>query len=70
MHTFLSANGLQEFTNSFIKQKIDLDTLMDMSEANIKDLGLPSRYRQRLIDAIAERKNALEDPGEIDDSYL
>lgn len=54
----------------FQKQQIDLDTLLLLTEADLKSLGLPLGPFRKLSFAIQERKNALTNPGGIRDSHL
>jgi hypothetical protein len=71
MHFFLSAVGLEEFIEPFVREKFDLDSLMLVSEADLVALKIPLGHRLKLMRAIAERKAALEDPDdEIEDSQL
>lgn len=54
----------------FQKQQIDLDTLLLLTEADLKSLGLPLGPFRKLSFAIQERKNALANPGIMKDSHL
>lgn len=54
----------------FQKQQIDLDTLMLLTESDLKSLNLPLGPFRKLAIAIQERKNALTAPGPIHDSRL
>lgn len=65
---FLAAWGLDEHLHIFQKQQIDLDTLMLLTEGDLKSLGLPLGPFRKLTIAIQERKNALANPGVISDS--
>lgn len=58
------------FCFRFQKQQIDLDTLLLLTEADLKSLGLPLGPFRKLSFAIQERKNALSNPGAIRDSHL
>jgi Usher syndrome type-1G protein len=70
LHFFLAANGLNDFADLLVREKIDLDSLILLTEADLKNLGLPLGPRRKLLQAITERKSALEDPGELEDSHL
>ena len=70
MHFFLAASGLSDFADLLVREKIDLDSLILLTEADLKNLGMPLGPRRKLLQAIAERKSALEDPGELEDSHL
>ncbi|XP_055920974.1 pre-mRNA splicing regulator USH1G [Eupeodes corollae] len=67
---FLAVWGLDEYLAVFHKQQIDLDTLMLLTEADLKSLGLPLGPFRKLTFAIQERRNALANPGPIQDSRL
>ncbi|XP_050324977.1 pre-mRNA splicing regulator USH1G [Bactrocera neohumeralis] len=67
---FLTAWGLEEYLPVFQKQQIDLDTLILLTEADLKSLGLPLGPFRKLTCAIQERKNALANPGAMTDSRL
>ncbi|GLV34945.1 Scaffold protein containing ankyrin repeats and SAM domain [Carabus blaptoides fortunei] len=70
LERFLAAWGLEEYTAKFMEEKIDLDALMMLTEGDIKSLGLPLGHHRKLATAIAERKSALQNPGEVKDSPL
>lgn len=70
LERFLTAWGLGEYMPMFEEQKIDLDTLMMLTESDIKSLKLPIGHHRKLVNAINERKAALESPGEVVDSRL
>lgn len=67
---FLAAWGLEEHMHIFEKQQIDLDTLMLLTEADMKSLNLPLGPFRKLAIAVQERKSALTAPGAITDSRL
>lgn len=68
-HDFL--NFHIHFVNfRFQKQQVDLDTLMLLTESDLKSLQLPLGPFRKLATAIQERKNALLNPGTIQDSRL
>lgn len=54
----------------FQKQQVDLDTLMLLTENDLKSLQLPLGPFRKLATAIQERKSALLNPGTIQDSRL
>ncbi|VEN46065.1 unnamed protein product [Callosobruchus maculatus] len=70
LERFLTAFGLSEYLQKFIDQKIDLDTLIILTESDLKSLNLPLGPYRKLVNAINERKAALENPGEVKDSVL
>ncbi|KAF5306861.1 hypothetical protein FQA39_LY00091 [Lamprigera yunnana] len=70
LERFLVAWGLAEYIQKFEDQKIDLDTLMLLTETDLKTLNLPLGPYRKLVTAISERKTALQNPGEITDGQL
>lgn len=54
----------------FQKQEIDLETLMLLTESDLKSLGLPLGPFRKLTFAIQERRNALANPDPLVDSRL
>uniref|UniRef100_A0AAG5DI85 SAM domain-containing protein n=1 Tax=Anopheles atroparvus TaxID=41427 RepID=A0AAG5DI85_ANOAO len=67
---FLAAFKLEDYYPVFQKNEIDMETLMMLTENDIKSLGLPLGPYRRLCNAIQERKEALANPGTITDSRL
>lgn len=51
-------------------QKIDLETLVILTESDLKSLSLPIGPHRILVNAINERKAVLENPGDLKDSIL
>lgn len=67
---FLSAFKLEDYYPIFQKNEIDMETLMLLTESDIKSLDLPIGPHRKLCIAIQERKEALARPGTISDSRL
>ena len=67
---FLEAAGLSEFIPNFAKEKIDLEALMLLEEIDLEKLGLPLGPRKKLHKAIQDRRDVIEEPGEIIDTHL
>ncbi|XP_042880375.1 Usher syndrome type-1G protein homolog [Penaeus japonicus] len=70
VYLFLAAAGLTDFIPTFAKEHIDLDALMLLTEEDLISMKLPLGPRRKLLKAIKERNEALEDPGEVQDSQL
>ncbi|KAL1494087.1 hypothetical protein ABEB36_009740 [Hypothenemus hampei] len=70
LQRFLTAFGLGDYFSRFEEQEIDLDTLLILTENDLKSLNLPLGPHRKLMIAINERKAALENPGEVTDSAL
>lgn len=66
LERFLTAWGLKEYIPLFEEQKIDLDSLMLLTENDLKSLNLPLGPYRKLVTAINERKTALEKPVKSD----
>ncbi|XP_041771529.1 Usher syndrome type-1G protein homolog [Anopheles merus] len=67
---FLAAFKLEDYYPIFQKNEIDMETLMMLTETDVKSLGLPLGPYRRLCNAIQERREALATPGTISDSRL
>merc|ERR1712025_1435212 len=72
LQMFLAAVGLHDWTPKFIKEKIDLEALMLLSEADLAEvLGMPLGPRKKLMKKVKERKADMEgDEEELKDSRL
>jgi class 3 adenylate cyclase len=53
--------GLAEYTELFVENELDLETLRDLTDADLRELGLPFGPRKRLLNAL---KQATESDGE------
>jgi Usher syndrome type-1G protein len=67
---FLAAYSLEEHFELLNQHQIDLDTLILLTEDDLRFLNLPLGPYRRLAVAIQERKSALANPGAIIDSRL
>lgn len=67
---FLAAYSLEEHFELLLQHQIDLDTLILLTDEDLKYLNLPLGHFRRLAVAIQERRNALSNPGAITDSRL
>ncbi|XP_055537422.1 pre-mRNA splicing regulator USH1G [Wyeomyia smithii] len=70
MLRFLIAFKLDDYYPVFQKNEIDMETLMLLTEGDIKSLDLPIGPHRKLCNAIQERREALANPGTILDSRL
>ncbi len=50
---WLEGLGLNEYLEAFFEDKVDLDAARDLTEADLKDLGIPMGPRKKLLRAIA-----------------
>ena len=68
LHMFLAAHGLMEWAAKFTREKIDLDALMLLTEADLETIKMPLGHRKKLLKAIEDRKKDLDDPDEMTDT--
>jgi class 3 adenylate cyclase/tetratricopeptide (TPR) repeat protein len=59
---WLCGIGLGDYVESFATQRVTWDVLSDLSEQDLKELGLPLGDRKRLLKAIATLREAAEAP--------
>ena len=55
---WLASIGLGEYTQRFGENAIDLSVVGDLTEQDLKDLGLPLGHRRKMLRAIAELDEA------------
>lgn len=67
---FLAAYSLEEHFELLLQHQIDLETLILLTDEDLKFLNLPLGPYRRLAVAIQERKTSLSNPGAIIDSRL
>lgn len=66
---FLAAHGLIDWASQLTRERIDLDALMLLSEADLTEsLGMPLGPRKKLMKAIQDRRSDMEDPDVITDT--
>ncbi|XP_059470536.1 pre-mRNA splicing regulator USH1G [Neocloeon triangulifer] len=70
LQLFLLAHGLGEHVQTFINEQIDLEALMLLTDHDLVALGLPLGPRRKLLKALEDRRRALDEPGEVEDSQL
>src|SRR5262245_57755594 len=51
---WLASIGLSEYAQRFADNAIDLSVIRDLTEQDLKDLGIPLGHRRRILRAIAE----------------
>jgi SAM (Sterile alpha motif) domain-containing protein len=49
---WLAAEGLPQYIDLFAQNRVELDVLPDLTERDLKDLGIPLGDRKRLLKAI------------------
>ncbi|XP_077300319.1 SAM_USH1G_HARP domain-containing protein Sans isoform X2 [Arctopsyche grandis] len=70
LQRFLAAWGLSQLAPKLLQEQIDLDSLMLLTENDMKSLGLPLGPYRKLVTAVQVRKNGLANPGAMIDSPL
>lgn len=61
IHSWLASLGLEQYAAAFAAQSVDLDVLLDLSDADLTQLGIPLGHRRKLLRAIASIRAAGED---------
>ena len=61
---WLASIGLGEYTQRFTENGIDLSTVRDLTEQDLKDLGVLLGHRRKMLRAIAELDEAAPAPAE------
>ena len=71
LHMFLAAHGLMDWAGKLTKERIDLDALMLLSEADLSEsLGMPLGPRKKLMKAVADRRRDMEEPDDLTDTQF
>ncbi len=74
LSVFLAGLGLAKYFSVFSREKIDLETLMLLTESNLKEMDLEIGPRKKILKAIDERKRDMQeaegDNSPIQDSQL
>jgi class 3 adenylate cyclase len=60
---WLDGLGMSEYTQSFVENGIDFTVLPDLTDQDLKDIGVPLGHRRKLLRAIAELKEV--EKGEV-----
>ncbi|XP_068434691.1 ankyrin repeat and SAM domain-containing protein 4B [Clinocottus analis] len=70
LDAFLSTISLPEFGLAFSREHLDLEALMLCSDEDLKGIRIQLGPRKKILEAVARRKNTLETPGIMKDSFL
>src|SRR5437764_12323070 len=62
LRLWLSKLGLEQHAETFAANDIDLDVLPELSDEDLKELGLSLGHRRRLLRAIAELSSERSQP--------
>ncbi|MDP6953763.1 MAG: hypothetical protein QGF53_13495, partial [Alphaproteobacteria bacterium] len=63
IRAWLEELGLGEFAEAFEAEEIDLATLRHVTDADLKDMGLPIGPRRKLLAAMADNEQDASAPG-------
>lgn len=70
LYTFLHALKLDEYRETFSKEKIDLRACLLCDENDLREIGLPLGPRKKITDAIKRRNTIFSDNDELHDSSV
>jgi hypothetical protein len=70
LQMLLESAGLLDWIKVFNKEQIDLDALVLLTENDMAKLGLPLGPRKKLLKALHDRKNAIDNPGDFRDTKI
>lgn len=70
LETFLACQGLSEFMQIFLREKIDLQALLLCSDQDLTSIHIPLGPRKKLLEACKSRLDTLEEPEAIEDTEL
>ena len=62
IRAWLDGLGLGEYAEVFEVEQIDLEALPDITEADLKDMGLPIGPRRKLLRAVAGLAEGVTEP--------
>ena len=63
---WLEELGLGDYAEAFEAERIDLDAARHLSDADLKELGLPMGPRRKLLAALDRQANEPTDRGDAD----
>ncbi len=58
---WLEELGLGEYAGTFDENKVEFDVLLELSDADLRELGIPLGHRKRLLRAIAALSSASQE---------
>jgi hypothetical protein len=68
---FLAGLGMTDWMKTFSQEKIDLKSLTLLEDNDLRDMGLPTGPRKKILKAIDDRRRDLEEADKaLDDSHL
>lgn len=70
LEAFLAAWGASEFLPVFQQEKITLEVLLIRSEHDLEGVRIPLGPRRKIVEGCRRRREALQDPGDLQDTKL
>ena len=67
---FLESCGLTRYTHLFTNSEVDMDALMELTQEDFIEIGLPIGPRRKLVNAIEKRKQVFNQKSAITDTHL
>ena len=67
---FLESCGLTRYTHLFTNSEVDMEALMELTQEDFVEIGLPVGPRRKLVNAIERRKQVLSQKAAITDTHL
>ena len=58
------------YMNKFTSNDVDMEALMKLTPGDLTEIGIPVGPRRKLLDALEKRKEVLNKPQRISDTYL
>src|SRR3954466_5256913 len=68
MDEWLRSLGLSEYLSRFEEHAVDLSIVGDLTDADLKDIGIPLGHRRKLLRAMAELGRGAALPGPPSDA--
>lgn len=70
LEVFLSTISLPEFAPAFKREHLDLEALILCSDDDLKGIRIQLGIRKKILEAVARRTKAMDNPGTMKDSSL
>ena len=67
---FLAGLGMESWSKTFEREKIDLEALTLLGDHQLREMGLPMGPRIKIMSAIEDRRKAMKNEQIIQDSHL
>ena len=68
--TLMVSLNLEQFTDTLVKESLDLNTLLLCTDEDLKSIGFPLGPRRKILDAVKKRAAVLNHPGPMTDSRI